>query len=1406
VRVLSAGAGAVRFAVDVPAASLGAVPDAGGASELRIPGYANGGMPGAPALPSRVVLVAVPPGAEVSLSATAGAGEPLEGVVLAEAGPAAGGGANRMPRTGRTDATGAPAPARARLIGVSWMRDQRVASIAILPAEYDAAARRVTLYREIEVEVVFGGGASATSAPAPSADPFENVYRASVVNYEAGRAWRRPHAAGSGAASSHRLRALMGPGDLGVSTVPDTSLFVGRDWIKIAVTKTGFYRVNFGQLRTKPLFASLPGGAESATFDQLRMFVLPGYPVLPEDNYCDACEYREVAIQTVESTCTDHPTPDGVMNCNADAFVFFALGPNDWADYYDPAQPESVFVDHPYETRNYYYLGVSTTEQPIAGTPVRFTTRSGAVTDDGTEIHPVDFAARVHAEQDIEYLPDLCPNFFDSDPGVFWEKWFWRSMQLGGEFSPDVDTPGADSTKLATVRIRQWGIQSGSQCGTDTQHFLDVSVNGQPMPREGWQGQRGIRPFAYIADIPINALKSRDPNEIKVSIPAIAGCPGRIDRSALAWIEVRYRRKFEPVGDELTFDSPASGGNYIYDIGPFAGTDAPRVFDVTDAYAPAEITPVGWSNASGRYRLSFETVEGGPRRYRVIPSATIAGVADASIAMAPSTSRLNLRSHTRAADYLLIYYDGFQAAADSLAAWRADHLPIDGGSPPFDVFTIPISALYDQFSGGRTDPSAIRNFMRATSFSWQKPPTFVTFLGDASYDFKNIKGLSPAGQPGALVPTYENGFAQAGEAAKQFTTDDWLLNVDNPTLVIPDFFGGRIPAADSRSALDFVLKKVLFYERQAPAGTWRDKVMLIADDNKQGDRPDILGWAHLQQTAGLDNSHMPSHVDREYVYLHTYPDGPGATKPDAKAAIKENVNEGVLMFNFIGHGSPFKISDETVLSDVDAGTFTNAQRPTLFVAASCDVGKFSDPTVQSLGERMVLAPNGGAVAVVSATEIAYSSLNVDLNSQFYDELFNRDPANGQYHESIGQALFTAKVLTSNNDPFRITNNSKYQVMGDPATRLLTPRLWVDVTLHACETCTDPITEVKRGQTTFFRGQVLDREGGSPVALDGTADLLIEDSAPLDAAPTDPSIEYWFRAGPMFRGDVAVAGGVLQGSFVVPIEAKGGARGRVRAYVSGRTGGYDTDGVGSIYVQVSPGPPVTGDEEGPRITLSFASGSTIVKPDAQLRVDLQDPSGILITGHTLQNGIVVTLDENTTARVDITPSFRYLNGSHTNGNAYWTLPNLGAGAHTIKVSAADNLAAGLTASQHRSSATIGITVAETPPLQIVHAYLFPNPTQSGRSTSGGQFVVDALGDSVNTLLKIYTISGRMIRSIESFGRQGQIQIPWDGLDHEGHPLANGTYFFRVQLNVRDELGESSTKAKAASEGRFVILNR
>ncbi|TMQ72358.1 MAG: hypothetical protein E6K81_07705, partial [Candidatus Eisenbacteria bacterium] len=572
---------------------------------------------------------------------------------------------------------------------------------------------------------------------------------------------------------------------------------------------------------------------------------------------------------------------------------------------------------------------------------------------------------------------------------------------------------------------------------------------------------------------------------------------------------------------------------------------------------------------------------------------------------------------------------------------------------------------------------------------------------------------------------------------------------------------------------------------------------------------DRLGWEHVRQTAALDTDHLPASFDRAYVYLHTYADGPNDTKPTAKAAILDDINnQGVILWNYIGHGSPLKIADESVLLESDAGTLVNAGRPGVFVSASCDVGKYHDPSQTSLGERLVMNPNGGCVAVVSATEEAFSGQNATLNQSFYDQIFKRDTTTtastyGKYYVGVSEALLKAKTGD--------VNGQKYQVMGDAGTSLALPRLWLDLALR--DTNGAPIDTLRRGQRVRFDGHVLDRPGGAILPFTGAAAILSEDSAPIDSTfpcPWCPTAPYFypFRAAPMFRGDARITAGAVAGEFIVPLDATLGPRGRLRAYADGAAAGIASsiDGVGSQPFVLVSGTGASDDQEGPKIALSFTGGSTSVRPDALLRVDLFDESGILITGHTAQNGIIVTMDGNSNTRADITPSFRSSADSYRGGSASFRLPGLPAGPHQISVSAADNLASGINAARHRASGTIAFEVSDTPPLSIRRAFLFPDPTRSGGPGGGGQFVIDAPGDSVNILLHIYSVSGRLIRTLKAFGRLGQVQIPWDGRDAEGDRLANGVYLFHVQANVRDPDGSSSARSRAIGDGRFVIVGR
>ncbi len=1428
VRLAPATPGGVRFTVTVPAPLLTRIEAEAGVDRLDLDGYQASGLPGTPAVPVRTLLVAVPPVGEVRLTAVASEITPTENITLsANLGidearqPAA---VPRLPEA--YGLAGSPVPVAARLLGVTWMRNQRLARVAIEPVAYEPSLRRLSVAGRVDVELAVSSPGSLGPAVEP-VDPFEAVYRASLVNYEQGRAWRRPRADALVAAAKRAGEPLAAQAAL--AAPPDTSLYVGRTWIKIAIQKTGFYAVNFSRLRGLLLFDP----SDPAPIDSLRLFTWPGRTVLPEDSYCDSCDYREVAIGIVRDVSPPAPAtptvdgpPDGLFADNNDAFYFFAQGPDGWANDYDPTSADTSFINHTYEKYNYYYLTVARSDRPVSNDsypspPLRIGaapvgTRS--VTPDGSETLQPTVAGRLHVEQDLEYWPDASA----IRSTLAWEKWFWRSLVPGQRFSHSLDLADADTTRPARFRLRHWGLSSNlflRNCfwpGFD--HRLDLAFNTVQFPREQWQGfytaDRGARTFDTTG-----VFLRRIGNLMSVSVPfyTVPGCPAFLDRSGLAFFELYYERLLRPAGDAIEFRTHAGTGRFRYDIGPFVNPPSSYVFDVTEPLRPVLLQGAVPSGTAGDHWLAVADSQSMSHRYVVVPNSILeqnsALLPVSALSDAPFTSLENLRSATQGADYLVLYYDGFVQAADSLIAWRQQRLPLITSPAPYLTTKVPISAIFDQFSGGRTDPGAIRNFLRAAT-GWSRRPLYVTFLGDASFDFKDITGRAVPGQPGCLLPSFENNFDTQFLIRRQYATDDWLVNVDDPVTVLPDYLTARIPAGDAASALDVVTNKLLAYERSAPFGEYRNTALLMADDNAQGVECDPLGWEHVTQTNNLNLGHTPSETDREYVYLHTFPTGPGGTKPAARAALFKDLNRGASILNYVGHGSPFKMTDEGVFLDSDAGTLTNGLRLPVLIAASCDVGKFNDPTVQSLGERLFMSTNGGCISVISATEQALSGSNAFLNNLIYDAVFTRDtitvagvhlPTSGQYHLPLSAALLAAKSVPAAQG----TNSEKYQVMGDAATLLNLPRLWTEMTLT--DVLGAQVTQFTRGQQVRFEGRVLDRPGGALVPLEGVASVLIEDSAPTNLTPEDACRlqprAYRFSAGPMYHGDVTLQGGTFRGRFVVPLDALDGVDGRIRAYVVGRTNaaGGETDGVGDRQVEVVPGAPPAGDDEGPRVTLSFVGGSTNVRPDATLQINLFDENGIMTTGHAPQNSIVVTLDGNTTTRTDVTATFRYAADSYQSGTASFQLPGLATGPHTVRVSAADNLATGIDAVRHRSTASLDFQVVDTPPLRVTRTFLFPDPVRSAGSGAGGVFVVDAPGDAVNTLIRVYTVSGKLVRMLRQFGGIGQVQVPWDGRDDEGDPLAQGTYLYKVYVSGRESDGTSSARQKATAEGRFVVLS-
>lgn len=131
------------------------------------------------------------------------------------------------------------------------------------------------------------------------------------------------------------------------------------------------------------------------------------------------------------------------------------------------------------------------------------------------------------------------------------------------------------------------------------------------------------------------------------------------------------------------------------------------------------------------------------------------------------------------------------------------------------------------------------------------------------------------------------------------------------------------------------------------------------------------------------------------------------------------------------------------------------------------------------------------------------------------------------------------------------------------------------------------------------------------------------------------------------------------------------------------------------------------------------------------------------------------------------------------------PELSSGEHLFKYVAYDNT--------NNYSDTIQNNLIVHPELRIINFYNYPNP-MSGQTN----FIFDLTGDRIpfNCKIKIFTVTGRLIKVITPFVNIGHNQIFWEGRDDDGDELANGVYFYKMIIE-----GESK---KETSIQKLVVL--
>ena len=129
--------------------------------------------------------------------------------------------------------------------------------------------------------------------------------------------------------------------------------------------------------------------------------------------------------------------------------------------------------------------------------------------------------------------------------------------------------------------------------------------------------------------------------------------------------------------------------------------------------------------------------------------------------------------------------------------------------------------------------------------------------------------------------------------------------------------------------------------------------------------------------------------------------------------------------------------------------------------------------------------------------------------------------------------------------------------------------------------------------------------------------------------------------------------------------------------------------------------------------------------------------------------------------------------NTNHDTTWTIKNLPEGMYYWSVQAVDNAFAGSAFAVEDSFSTTATGIGDVTPRQYVLFQNYPNPFNP---TTTIEYV---LPYTSNVRLAIYDVSGeRIALLVDAPQPAGRYEVPWNGTDQAGTPLASGVYFCRL----------------------------
>jgi len=1105
-----------------------------------------------------------------------------------------------------------------------------------------------------------------------------------------------------------------GPALKNEHTYAMNSVLAVGDWYKVYTKENGIYKLTYDDLRN--LGISMNG----LNPDMIRIFGNGGDLLNEAAGTERIDDLAENAIKVVTAS-------PGVF-AQGDYVLFYAKGTQMWD--VNPFSSRMEHITHYYADEACYFVTIG----PVPGKRIQ-----QDVTPSG-EPNYYTVAYTAHVVHENDYV-----NLIKSGKKWFGEKldYYNRTFDL-----PLFQFPDMDLSEPVSVRY-------GFAGRATSQLSYNILINGEIVATNTMSGISGSNDYAR--ELTTSTTFTSQSNSLKVQVKF-----NPPNNTALGWLDfvalnVRCNLRFS--GGQMAFRDPrniAPGKITSYTMSN--PVDGLQLWDVSDH---TNVKSVEMMRVSDYYTFKRATD-------KLVELVAYDGTSFKSVRLGGKIANQNLHA-TGNYDMIIITPPDFQSEAQRLAM-----LHNNKGDASVAVVSLP--EIYNEFSSGILDITAIRDFMKMLydrGYAESKPQYLLLF-GTASYDVKDRITNNQC-----FVPTFQS--ENSVRPVASFLTDDYYGLLDdgegaNQTTGLVDVVTGRLPVRTLAQAKDVVDKIETYLNNEEPThGDWRNTLMVIADDQNKN--------LHLEQAEGLIDEIVENHpvynIEKIYFDAYKQQSTPGGSRyPDVNREIVTRVEKGALLTNYIGHGGEVGWADERVLEISDINSWTNYDRMGIFFTATCEFSRFDNPAHTSAGELVFLNPEGGAMSMITTTRLAFASYNAALNLSFIDTLLKK--SNTGASPTLGDILRYTK-----NDNSLSGNNRHLTLFGDPSLRLPYPQHQVVTTSVSTDTLFANTLATVEGEVRDFNNQLL-------TDFNGVLYVKVFDKPSkvrtLGQDSDSYAVDFWVQKSILYQGQASVTDGVFTFTFPVPrdIDYSFG-KGKISYYATNGTEdaqGYYSD----IIVGGSVNQPQL-DMTGPEIRL-FINDTTFNDGDftsenPKVLAYLYDESGINTAGNGIGHDIVGIIDGDSYNSVLMNDYYVADLNSYQSGVVRYQYFNLPDGEHTLTLKAWDVF-------NNSSTASITFNVKRNIILAVNEVIAYPNPSAGdvwfrfGHNQFDGVFTVE---------LEVFSITGELIRIVGplSVASEGYIagNIKWDGLTAGNEVARNGLYLCRIKVRDRNDNTTSNT---------------